>query len=356
MKVGTIGEYRIIAAERRTGDAKVFSAKHEKTGENVVIREYSGVGGSPSEVIKHEVDVLESVSHDYVCKLRESFAIGSNFYLVMNGINGTSLARALNPKRPMSEDSAKLIVLQLLEALEYLHGEKKVILQNLNAGTVFIDLFGNVKICDLSAAVWLLEDFPNYASTLDVTPYTAPEIILDAEVTQAIDIWSLGVLLAFITFGELPFQTRDSRQLRLEILNHDPKLSLQSPSMLSDLIMRMLEKDPSRRPTIEGIKQHPWLCVESYLASQEKIVQAPTRITKVPDKKEVINDHVKKGIIGDPCVYFEVLREKVNVELRSEYMGRRGLESPGSMCERGLKLGLRGKSELTRSAPVLPHV
>jgi serine/threonine protein kinase len=90
-------------------------------------------------------------------------------------------------------------------------------------------------------------------------PYASPEAILGMACTEAIDIWSLGVVLYAMVCGTLPFGCEMSGELVDAILEENPKYPIKISEKLRDLIERMLEKDADDRIDIEGVKNHPWL-------------------------------------------------------------------------------------------------
>ncbi|KAL1923641.1 uncharacterized protein VTP21DRAFT_8621 [Calcarisporiella thermophila] len=79
-------------------------------------------------------------------------------------------------------------------------------------------------------------------------------------ITKAIDIWALGVTLFCFVFGRCPFIA----ETEYELFNIIPNQPLQFPSdipipeELEDLFLRLLEKNPEKRITLDEIKRHPW--------------------------------------------------------------------------------------------------
>lgn len=99
--------------------------------------------------------------------------------------------------------------------------------------------------------------------------YTAPELLetddkghFREDYDEKSDIWSLGVVLFVMAYGDVPYFNQDPQRCRLEILTHtDPRLIIPSvPERSSDLILlieALLQRDPRARPSLDTVLQHP---------------------------------------------------------------------------------------------------
>lgn len=85
--------------------------------------------------------------------------------------------------------------------------------------------------------------------------YVAPEVISGGGHDFAVDWWSLGVVLYEMLYGTTPFRGSNRKETFFRILSKPPNLVGETTS-LRDLIRRLLEKDPSRRISLEEIKGH----------------------------------------------------------------------------------------------------
>lgn len=76
---------------------------------------------------------------------------------------------------------------------------------------------------------------------------------------KAADIWSMGVSLYCLRFGCIPFNRSGVLELYEAIKSDDPDINLQNEPEFSDLIKRLLEKDPKMRITMPELREHPWV-------------------------------------------------------------------------------------------------
>lgn len=90
--------------------------------------------------------------------------------------------------------------------------------------------------------------------------YMAPEIVRGQSYSGgAVDVWSLGVALATMLTGALPFQGAGDAELKKRILRGTFACPEHISADARDLLKQMLALEPNGRIDINAIKQHPWL-------------------------------------------------------------------------------------------------
>lgn len=178
-------------------------------------------------------------------------------YLVMERVPGFSVRRALNEKHWLSASLTISIARQTASALAalhvagYVHGDVKPDNLHLNANRkcTLLDL-GFAHRADS-------ESFVN-GYVLGTANYVAPELCEQPERdTPAADIFSLGVSLFELLTGVLPYPSGSVEQTMLQHRDQKPD-SLRGwegawSRGLSNLVDRMLSRDPARRPTAVGV-------------------------------------------------------------------------------------------------------
>ena len=103
------------------------------------------------------------------------------------------------------------------------------------------------------------------------TPYyIAPEVIKEVY-DEKCDVWSCGVILYILLCGYPPFNSDDGDDVKIMRAVKAGKYDFPDEEWSSvssdakDLIMKMLEYDPSKRQSAEGIMTHPWFIIPSAL-------------------------------------------------------------------------------------------
>ena len=151
--------------------------------------------------------------------------------------------------------------LQIISALEYLH-KNRVIHRDLKLGNLFINDNMDLKLGDFGLAAKL--DFEGERKrTICGTPnYIAPEVLEGRNGhSYEVDIWSLGVIIYTLIIGKPPFETTNVKSTYDKIRKnsyHFPE-HLEISKEAKSMIKLMLHGNPTKRPTLSEVKDHPFL-------------------------------------------------------------------------------------------------
>ena len=171
--------------------------------------------------------------------------------IVMEYVEGFTLAQLIRTRGPMPIRDALPIILQLAEAVAYLHSQK-IVHRDLAAANIKVSPDGVVKLLDFGIASLAGSRTLSSAGTITGTfEYLAPEQIAGGTADQRSDIWSLGILLYEMFTGRLPFEADSTPELCRRIQTKDfsraPLRSAKVSPRFEALIMRCLEKIPAKR-------------------------------------------------------------------------------------------------------------
>lgn len=132
------------------------------------------------------------------------------------------------------------------------------------------DSDGRLKIIDFGSSAFMEKGLLN--SRVGTEPYMAPEIREGAYDGYQVDVFSLGVILFMMLFGYPPFMTAKSNDPLYSCLSkpdensrakfwsfHKKRRPSVTPSEdFKDLVGKMVAVVPGDRPTLQGIREHPW--------------------------------------------------------------------------------------------------
>jgi tRNA A-37 threonylcarbamoyl transferase component Bud32 len=175
-------------------------------------------------------------------------------WLVMELVDGETLAERVQRSGPMSPAEAAAVGLQILDALEHAHAEG-VVHRDVKPSNVLVLADGAVKLTDFGIAS--LADDARITSTgmvLGSPSYMAPEQATDAGATPATDLWGLGAALYFAVEGVGPFDRGEPLPTMHAVVHEEPRPSAKAGA-LADTIGALLDKDPRARPSAEDTRR-----------------------------------------------------------------------------------------------------
>lgn len=92
--------------------------------------------------------------------------------------------------------------------------------------------------------------------------YAAPEIFSGGKYDKSVDVWSLGVIFYALLMGFLPYDSENKKEIVQKLLNDpvpfDQEWNDVSPQA-KEIVFRMLQKDASKRCSIEQVMCCAWL-------------------------------------------------------------------------------------------------
>jgi serine/threonine protein kinase len=173
------------------------------------------------------------------------------YYIVMEYVEGQTLAQLLRARGRLPVGEAVEIVSQACEGLEYAH-RHSVIHRDVKPGNLLINPDGLVKLADFGIAK-AAEDsrITQIGSVLGTAAYLSPERAKGQEATVSSDVYSIGVVLYQSLAGRVPYESGSLTELALRQQEGDPEpLALVNPSVspeLSRAVARSLVADPAER-------------------------------------------------------------------------------------------------------------
>jgi tetratricopeptide (TPR) repeat protein len=175
-------------------------------------------------------------------------------YIVLPLMPGGDVGNLIEqaPERRLTIEQAVGIAKAVCQALEYAHA-KGIIHRDIKPGNVWLSGDGTAKVGDFGLALAVdLSRLTNEGMMVGTYYYMPPEQAMGGEITAKADLYSLGAMLYEMVTGTPPFTGDDVVAVIGQHINtppvspnwHRPDL----PPALAALIMRLLEKDPQKRP------------------------------------------------------------------------------------------------------------
>jgi serine/threonine protein kinase len=247
--------------------AQVWLAHHGISKQNVAIKvivKESVSSPTARTRLQREIALLKQMDHPFISELFQVIDTDANYYLVMEFVANGNLLDYVNNNGRLSEDQARRYFAQMLSVLEYLHYERKVAHRDIKCENVLLDRYNNIRVIDFGLSNVFTDENPQLKTACGSPAYAAPEMVKGNKYTNAADIWSTGVMLFAIVGGYLPFDDDNIQRLLQKIVYTEVRYPSFFSPQLTDLLQKMMCKDPERRLTLEMIKNHPWFSQAEY--------------------------------------------------------------------------------------------
>ena len=267
--------YEILEKVGVGGMATVYKAKEKKTGRIVALKvPQERFVGDPRFVRRfhREAEVLARMDHPNIVKVYDHGQLDGTHYIAMEFLEGVGLDRLIE-ERKLSLRQAAAILARVADALRHIHAQG-IVHRDIKPGNILV-LKGalrpdgvdprGVRLMDFGIAAGKVLTRLTIAGARIGTPvYMSPEQAKGQRLDHRSDLYSLGVVLYEALTGQPPFSGSYEAVIHQQIFQipTPPKqLNPEIPEALSNLTLRMLEKDPAKRPSLEEVirgLEGPW--------------------------------------------------------------------------------------------------
>lgn len=292
-----VDEYALLEMVGEGGYGVVCSAEYKPSGMKVAIKKISPFEHSMLCVrTLREVKMLRHFHHENIISLLgiqkpRGYEKFNDVYLIQE-LMETDMHRVIHSQE-LSDDHCQYFIYQTLRGLKAIHSAG-ILHRDLKPSNLLLNANCDLKICDFGLArlTASIEDHQGFMTEYVATRwYRAPEIMLSfKEYTKAIDIWSVGCILAEMLNGKALFPGKDyhhqlslildvlgtpTKEDRDGIKSHRAQEYIKSlpfkekrswraifPRALDlslDLLERLLTFDPTKRISVEEALEHPYL-------------------------------------------------------------------------------------------------
>ena len=257
------GRYRLTDRIAAGGMGEVWRGEDDLLNRSVAVKLLpTGRAGDEAFLARFRAEAryAASLSHPGIALVYdygESAEFGGA-YLVMELVNGEPLSAILARAGRLSPDATLNIVSQAARALDAAH-QAGIVHRDIKPGNLLVAAGGTTKITDFGIATAVAAAQASHLTetgmVMGTAMYVSPEQATGAQVTEASDIYSLGVVAFECLAGHPPFTA--SEPLAIAFAHkHEPVPALPPdvPQPVSDLVYHMLAKTPQERPgSVRGV-------------------------------------------------------------------------------------------------------
>jgi serine/threonine-protein kinase len=214
-------------------------------------------GSADTDRFRLEAQTAGRLSHPNVVGMYDFGSHQDLLYLVMEFVDGWSLAQELSLRGTLDPSEAAALAAQLASGLAAAH-EQGVIHRDVKPANVMLTDDDTAKIADFGIARFTDQAGAGLTSTgkiLGTAGYLAPERALGRPAQPASDVYSLGCVLYELLTGRPPFVAPTTLAVVQQHVDTEPtppvRLRPEIPEPLSDYVLLLLAKDPAHRPTAD---------------------------------------------------------------------------------------------------------
>jgi tRNA A-37 threonylcarbamoyl transferase component Bud32 len=249
------GRYRLIRPLGRGGMGAVWLGEDQLAGRQVAVKELrppAGVSEAEQDVFRRralaEARSAARLTHPNAVTLYDVIPASpadDAVYLIMEYIDGATLAQVIEREGPLSEPRAAGIALQMLSILDAAHA-LGIVHRDIKPANIMITAAGQVKLADFGIAHMVGGTRLTGSGVIGTPAYMAPEQLQGLDITPAVDLWALGATLYDAVTGRNPFERQTTAATFHAILMADLPPAPCGPP-LAPVITGLLVRDPVQR-------------------------------------------------------------------------------------------------------------
>ncbi|HEY7877144.1 MAG TPA: protein kinase [Gemmatimonadaceae bacterium] len=250
------GRFEILGELGRGGMGMVYRALDRQLGDRVALKTLRPELVRDQTLVdrfKSEIRLARHISSKHVVRTHDIGERDGVYFLTMEYVEGITVRELLDTRGKLGVAPTLAIASQLAYSLVAAH-DQGVIHRDIKPQNLLLDAAGVLKVMDFGVARLAGETngLTEVGMIVGTPSYMAPEQMLGEECDARVDLYATGVVLFECLLGRVPFEAASPVALIAKVLREPPPtpaaLDPEIPPPLSDLVLRLLAKEPGQRP------------------------------------------------------------------------------------------------------------
>lgn len=252
------GRYELDREIGRGGMGSVWLGRDTVLGRAVALKQIGmapGGGALDLDRAEREAHLAARINHQNVVAVFDLVADGGLQWLVMEHIDGPTLAGLIAEHGAYDPEALAPVVMQVAGALAAAH-EHGIVHRDVKPSNILLTRDGIAKLSDFGIARAQADASLTQTGLVTGSPaYLSPEVATGRTATAASDVWSLGATVFHSLAGHPPYEVGDNVLGAMYRIVHEDPPRLEGGGLLAPLVEAMMQRDPDARPTMAEVER-----------------------------------------------------------------------------------------------------
>src|SRR4051794_24592199 len=251
------GRYTLEREIGRGGMGAVWLGHDDVLGRAVALKRVGMTpGGSSPDLVRaeREARLAARLNHPHVVAIFDLVNEGDQQWLVMEYVDGATLAEIVRRDGALTPDQASPVLAQAADALAAAH-EAGIVHRDVKPSNMLVTPHGQVKLSDFGIARAEADASLTQTGLVTGSPaYLAPEVASGQQATDASDVWSLGATLFHALAGHPPYEVGNNLMGALYRIVHEDPPRLDHAGWLTPVLLATMATEPADRWSMARVR------------------------------------------------------------------------------------------------------
>ncbi len=235
----------------------VWLATDTVLGRQVAIKKVGVMPGGATpdlERAEREARLAARLNHPHVVAVYDLVTEGDSQWLVMEYVEGVTLAGLVQRDGPLLPDQVSPLAAQAADALAAAHAAG-IVHRDVKPSNILVSADGQVKLSDFGIARAEADASLTQTGLVTGSPaYLSPEVASGQSATDASDVWSLGATIHHALAGRPPYEVGDNLMGALYRIVHEDPPRLANAGWLGPLLAATMTREPRERWSMAEVR------------------------------------------------------------------------------------------------------